>query len=150
MDRSQWEVEKAELLSRIAFLQGERKGQENLKNDLVRRIKMLEYALKLEREKNQKLLHGEAKEETEEPDAAEYSALDNQIPSDLDAVPANQTRSENQTKNYYFRYLQEIGYTDTILDVKNFRIRSLLGLNPEAESNLINGNVFFLNFSIVN
>ena len=27
-------------------IQGERKGQENLKNDLVRRIKMLEYALK--------------------------------------------------------------------------------------------------------
>ena len=36
MDRSQWEVEKAELQARIAFLQGERKGQENLKNDLVR------------------------------------------------------------------------------------------------------------------
>ncbi|KRZ84943.1 Striatin-3 [Trichinella sp. T8] len=143
MDRSQWEVEKAELLSRIAFLQGERKGQENLKNDLVRRIKMLEYALKLEREKNQKLLHGEAKEETEEPDAAEYSALDNQIPSDLDAVPANQTRSGlcwRKGRLLLKQYLQEIGYTDTILDVKNFRIRSLLGLNPEAESNLINGN----------
>lgn len=35
--------------ARIAFLQGERKGQENLKKDLVRRIKMLEYALKQER-----------------------------------------------------------------------------------------------------
>lgn len=39
----------AMLKARIAFLQGERKGQENLKNDLVRRIKMLEYALKQER-----------------------------------------------------------------------------------------------------
>lgn len=35
--------------ARVAFLQGERKGQENLKKDLVRRIKMLEYALKQER-----------------------------------------------------------------------------------------------------
>jgi Striatin family len=35
--------------ARIAFLQGERKGQENVKSDLVRRIKMLEYALKQER-----------------------------------------------------------------------------------------------------
>ena len=34
---------------RIAFLQGERRAQENLKNDLVRRIKMLEFALKQER-----------------------------------------------------------------------------------------------------
>jgi striatin 1/3/4 len=49
MERAGWELERAELQARIAFLQGERKGQENLKNDLVRRIKMLEYALKQER-----------------------------------------------------------------------------------------------------
>uniref|UniRef100_UPI0003F479CE Striatin-3 n=1 Tax=Homo sapiens TaxID=9606 RepID=UPI0003F479CE len=46
-----WEVERAELQARIAMLQGERKGQENLKKDLVRRIKMLEMALKQERAK---------------------------------------------------------------------------------------------------
>lgn len=28
------------------------------------------------------------------------------------------------------RYLQEIGYTDTIIDVRSNRVRSLLGLNP--------------------
>ena len=39
----------AALQAQIAFLQGERRGQENLKKDLVRRIKMLEYALKQER-----------------------------------------------------------------------------------------------------
>ena len=33
----------------MAFLQGERRGQENLKRDMIRRIKMLEYALKQER-----------------------------------------------------------------------------------------------------
>nr|XP_023998909.1 striatin-like [Salvelinus alpinus] len=48
VERAQWEVERAELQAQIAFLQGERKGQENLKKDLVRRIKMLEYALKQE------------------------------------------------------------------------------------------------------
>jgi striatin 1/3/4 len=58
MERGQWEVERAELNARIAFLQGERKGQENLKNDLVRRIKMLEYALKQERAKYAKLKYG--------------------------------------------------------------------------------------------
>ena len=35
--------------AKVAFLQGERKGHENLMRDLVRRIKMLEYALKQER-----------------------------------------------------------------------------------------------------
>ena len=37
------------LQAKVAFLQGERSGQENLKHDLVRRIKMLEYAIKQER-----------------------------------------------------------------------------------------------------
>ena len=35
--------------AKIAFLQGERTGQENLKRDLIRRIKMLEFALRQER-----------------------------------------------------------------------------------------------------
>ncbi|XP_051632754.1 translation initiation factor IF-2-like isoform X2 [Manacus candei] len=44
--------------AQVAFLQGERKGQENLKTDLVRRIRMLEYALKQERSKYHKLKFG--------------------------------------------------------------------------------------------
>lgn len=34
---------------------------------------------------------------------------------------------------FNFRYLQEIGYTDAILDVRSNRVRSLLGLNNNAE-----------------
>jgi len=48
-ERTNWEVERAELQAKIAFLQGERNGHENLMHDLVRRIKMLEFALKQER-----------------------------------------------------------------------------------------------------
>lgn len=58
LDRQQWEVEKAELMTKISFLQGERRGQENLKNNLIRRIKMLELALKQERVKFHKLKFG--------------------------------------------------------------------------------------------
>jgi striatin 1/3/4 len=54
LERAQWQVEKAELEARIAYLQGEQAGQANLKRDLVRRIKMLEFALKQERQKNYK------------------------------------------------------------------------------------------------
>jgi len=50
-DRAKWELERAELLAKVAHLEGERKGQEALKHDLLRRIKMLEYALKQERMK---------------------------------------------------------------------------------------------------
>ena len=58
LDRQQWEVDKAELMTKISFLQGERRGQENLKNNLIRRIKMLELALKQERIKYHKLKFG--------------------------------------------------------------------------------------------
>uniref|UniRef100_A0A8C4Z9R0 Striatin 4 n=1 Tax=Gadus morhua TaxID=8049 RepID=A0A8C4Z9R0_GADMO len=52
-EKYRWEAERDELRAQVAFLQGERKGQENMKQDLVRRIKMLEYALKQEREEEE-------------------------------------------------------------------------------------------------
>ncbi|KAL5109462.1 Striatin-3 [Taenia crassiceps] len=55
IERSRWEFERAELQTRIAVLQNEKNGCENLKSDLVRRIKMLEYALQQERFKNYSL-----------------------------------------------------------------------------------------------
>uniref|UniRef100_A0A672YV74 Striatin-like n=1 Tax=Sphaeramia orbicularis TaxID=375764 RepID=A0A672YV74_9TELE len=103
VERAQWEVERAELQAQIAFLQGERKGQENLKKDLVRRIKMLEYALKQERAKYHKLKYG-----------TELNQGDMKPPS--------------YDSGKWAEYLQEVGYTDTILDVKSQRVRALLGL----------------------
>jgi len=48
-EKTEWEIEKTDLKSRLSFLEGERRGIENLKVDLLRRIKMLEYALRQER-----------------------------------------------------------------------------------------------------
>ncbi|WFD00473.1 1,2-dihydroxy-3-keto-5-methylthiopentene dioxygenase [Malassezia yamatoensis] len=48
-DRNAWAIERAELRARIALLEGEKRGVENVKNDFLRRIKMLEYALRQER-----------------------------------------------------------------------------------------------------
>lgn len=36
---------------------------------------------------------------------------------------------------FTIRYLQEIGYTDTIIDVRSNRVRSLLGLGPSSNNN---------------
>ncbi|XP_014837560.1 PREDICTED: striatin isoform X4 [Poecilia mexicana] len=125
VERAQWEVERAELQAQIAFLQGERKGQENLKKDLVRRIKMLEYALKQERAKYHKLKYG-----------TELNQGDIKPPS-YDSDEANENDSSGSLNNQLSwkhgrqllrQYLQEVGYTDTILDVKSQRVRALLGL----------------------
>lgn len=54
-ERNEWEIERADLKvvehnkARVAFLEGERKALENLKNDLIRRVKMLEYTIRQER-----------------------------------------------------------------------------------------------------
>ncbi|KAJ8313274.1 hypothetical protein KUTeg_009191 [Tegillarca granosa] len=79
--------------ARIAFLQGERKGQENLKKDLVRRIKMLEFALKQERAKYHKLKFGTDLNN----DELKPPALDNKNEDDhIDGEVANSNVSWRQ------------------------------------------------------
>ncbi|XP_076879707.1 striatin [Brachyhypopomus gauderio] len=130
VERAQWEVDRAELQAQIAFLQGERKGQENLKKDLVRRIKMLEYALKQERAKYHKLkygtelLQGDMKPPSyDSDDGNENEAL---------PEPPNSQLSWKQGRQLLRQYLQEVGYTDTILDVKSQRVKALLGLTGDT------------------
>ncbi|XP_076464656.1 striatin-3-like isoform X8 [Babylonia areolata] len=136
MERSQWEVERAELQARIAFLQGERKGQENLKQDLVRRIKMLEFALKQERAKYHKLKYGTDMN----PDELRPPVFDKKDEDQVDGEPAMTTSANSNTqwkqgRQLLRQYLQEIGYTDTIIDVRSARVRSLLGLQPVSGEN---------------
>ncbi|KAK2181776.1 hypothetical protein NP493_382g02052 [Ridgeia piscesae] len=120
--------------ARVAFLQGERKGQENLKQDLVRRIKMLEFALKQERAKYHKLKYG-----------TELSQGDMKSPTfdkeDKDELldgevvnRANSNTTWRQGRQLLRQYLQEIGYTDTIIDVRSSRVRQLLGLQPLGDA----------------
>ncbi|XP_034370490.1 striatin-3 isoform X2 [Arvicanthis niloticus] len=127
MERAHWEVERAELQARIAFLQGERKGQENLKKDLVRRIKMLEYALKQERAKYHKLKYGTELNQGD----LKMPTFESEETKDVEAPPApqNSQLTWKQGRQLLRQYLQEVGYTDTILDVRSQRVRSLLGLS---------------------
>ncbi|KAM4662716.1 striatin-3 isoform 3-T3 [Discoglossus pictus] len=127
MERAHWEVERAELQARIAFLQGERKGQENLKKDLVRRIKMLEYALKQERAKYHKLKYGTELNQGD----LKAPAFESEETKEPEIPPGSQNSqlTWKQGRQLLRQYLQEVGYTDTILDVRSQRVRSLLGLS---------------------
>ncbi|XP_043285858.1 striatin-3 isoform X3 [Venturia canescens] len=144
LDRSQWELDRAEFQARIAFLQGERKAQENLKNDLVRRIKMLEYALKQERAKYHILkygtdlvIEGDGKpplyEEGSTCGGSDGGGGDGEAP-----FTSVSNISWRQGRQLLRQYLQEIGYTDTIIDVRSNRVRSLLGLNNNTDSDDMN------------
>ncbi|XP_053257854.1 striatin-4 [Podarcis raffonei] len=134
-EKSRWEAERAELQAQVAFLQGERKGQENLKTDLVRRIKMLEYALKQERSKYHKLKFGtELNQGEKKPDMSEPVSNG---PAEPISLESNQFMWK-EGRQLLRQYLEEVGYTDTILDMRSKRVRSLLGrcsmeLNGAAE-----------------
>uniref|UniRef100_A0A673B2A6 Striatin, calmodulin binding protein 4 n=1 Tax=Sphaeramia orbicularis TaxID=375764 RepID=A0A673B2A6_9TELE len=128
-EKYRWEAERDELRAQVAFLQGERKGQENMKQDLVRRIKMLEYALKQERLFVFLLLFScffVASLLTNL-----FSVVPNG-PAESDSEPANQM-SWKEGRQLLRKYLEEVGYSDTILDMRSKRVRSLLGRSsPEA------------------
>ncbi|XP_075718969.1 striatin isoform X3 [Rhinoderma darwinii] len=138
VERAQWEVERAELQAQIAFLQGERKGQENLKKDLVRRIKMLEYALKQERAKYHKLKYGtELNQGDMKP--PNYDS-DETNETDIQPQPQNSQFIWKQSRQLLRQYLQEVGYTDTILEVKSKRVRALLGTSADSSDRLTDTN----------
>ncbi|XP_061638819.1 striatin-4 [Phyllopteryx taeniolatus] len=130
-EKYRWEAERDELRAQVAFLQGERKGQENMKQDLVRRIKMLEYALKQERAKHQKLKTGNDLSPGDKKPEMEAEPISNG-PAESDSEPANQM-SWKEGRQLLRKYLEEVGYSDTILDMRSKRVRSLLGrTSPEA------------------
>ncbi|CDS37421.1 striatin [Echinococcus multilocularis] len=141
LQRSQWEMERAELQARIAFLQGERRGQENIKQDLVRRIKMLEHALKQERVRYYQLkssIDNNTDKSVDEvskfgPDSSVENAKDYKNIMDPgrqlahcteQALQSNAKWRESRLKLKHF--LQEVGYTDSVLAIRQSRVRQLL------------------------
>jgi striatin 1/3/4 len=54
---TEWLFEKSQLQQRIAQLEGMHRGQESINEDLVKRIKMLEFCLREERVKYARLLN---------------------------------------------------------------------------------------------
>lgn len=124
--------------ARIAVLLGERKGQESLKSDLIRRIKMLEYALNQERAKFHRLKFGcdpptmnDIKPPTDGDTGSAIIGTDAAPDSEVPFSSVSNT-TWRQGRSMLRSYLQEIGYTDTIIDVRSNRVRAMLGLNNNA------------------
>ncbi|XP_061399358.1 striatin-3 isoform X1 [Musca vetustissima] len=147
LERSQWDVDRAELQARIAMLLGERKCLESLKSDLTRRIKMLEYALRQERAKFYRLKYGTDPPQLNElKPSGDDSSLGGEVAPDSE-VPYSSVSNTTwrQGRQMLRQYLAEIGFTDNIIDVRSNRVRSILGLNNNAEqeenvSPNVNGN----------
>ena len=73
-DRNTWEIERAEMKSRIGKLEGDGRTNKRLQESLGKHVKILEHALKREREKVKALqAGGTTVEKTEDATAAKES-----------------------------------------------------------------------------
>ncbi|KAF6768539.1 hypothetical protein AHF37_06177 [Paragonimus kellicotti] len=152
IQRSDWETDRAELRARIAFLEGERRGQENLKQDLVRRIKMLEYALKQERVKfhhykasvaaNAASGTKQAADDSGNPTIKADDSLRTKVldPGEKLHQYTEQALETNakwlESRSRLKKFLQEVGCTDALLNVKQARLLQILNSTPEWHSAL--------------
>lgn len=146
------------------MLLGERKGLQTTHSDLIRRIKMLEYALRQERIKFHRLKFGCDPPTIDLTQSPDEQALANEIATGnyalvtlfnyiiltffcycyLDAdFPYSPVTNQmwERGRARLQNYLKEIGWTETIIDVRSKCTRNLLKLgNAEQEEN-INPNV---------
>jgi hypothetical protein len=105
---------------------------------MIRRIKMLELALKQERVKYYKLKYGiEPKTQEDLKTQQQQTAPDDQQDNSnlYDLNYSNILNSNSQLSNIkngrqlLRQYLQEIGYADTIIDIRSSRLRTLFSTN---------------------
>jgi striatin 1/3/4 len=66
-DRNAWEIERAEMKSRIGQLEGELRTSRRLQESLGKHVRLMETALKKEREKSKKLSNNESIEDMKDP-----------------------------------------------------------------------------------
>lgn len=66
-DRNAWEIERAEMKSRIGRLEGDVRTSKRLRESLAKHIRLLEAALKKEREKAKKLSNDEKVDDMRDP-----------------------------------------------------------------------------------
>lgn len=66
-DRNAWEIERAEMKSRIGRLEGDLRTSKRLHESLGKHVRLMETALKREREKVKNLSNNESLEDTKDP-----------------------------------------------------------------------------------
>ena len=101
-----------------------------------RRIKMLEFALKKERNKVSKLKGQEPGPEPVPPENC-VDSENSEVESGLENGTGDQATNDLWAggRQLLRQYLQEVGFTDTILDARSARLRALLGASAPNDGN---------------
>ncbi|KAL2865045.1 cell differentiation and development protein Fsr1 [Aspergillus lucknowensis] len=122
-DRNAWEIERAEMKSRIGKLEGDARTSKRLHESLGKHVRLLEAALKKEREKVRKLTNNEAVDDLRDPKEIareSVNALKSQRPKqptdagDVDSTAENhefrQETERDKSRLYLSKCSQEIAY----------------------------------------
>ncbi|KAJ6007321.1 WD40-repeat-containing domain protein [Penicillium herquei] len=120
-DRNAWEIERAEMKSRIGRLEGELRTSRRLHESLGKHVRLMETALKREREKVKKLLNNESIEDAKDPKEIARESVqflkEQRSNSNLDANPEDPSLNEfghederDKSRVYLSKCSQEIAY----------------------------------------
>ncbi|KAF3931766.1 Striatin-3 [Dactylella cylindrospora] len=106
-ERNQWEIERAEMRARIAKLEGENSASKRLQQGYLKRVKMLESALKQERSKNAKVngAPAEEKEGEKEPELLRKASI-----PDIPQISLRSEEARKRSRHYLDECLKEITY----------------------------------------
>ncbi|KAK4868526.1 hypothetical protein LT330_006728 [Penicillium expansum] len=123
-DRNAWEIERAEMKSRIGRLEGDLRTSKRLHESLGKHVRLMETALKREREKVKKLSNNEKSEDSKDPkdtarESVNFLKAHRPKPStdhDNDEEPDNENQHEGQiedmdkVRTYLSKASHEIAY----------------------------------------
>jgi len=117
---TEWLLEKQQMQTRINSLEGQLSGQENINKDLLRRVKMLEFALRQERIKYAKLSGGHHRVSSDvihstlsKGNAAEeHKNQSSQLSASAAVGPQIAKRRAKGNRPLITKFLEEIGYED--------------------------------------
>ncbi|KAL5357060.1 WD40-repeat-containing domain protein [Aspergillus floccosus] len=122
-DRNAWEIERAEMKSRIGRLEGDVRTSKRLHESLGKHVRLLEAALKKEREKVKKLSNNETVEDMRDPKEIareSLNAIKSQRPSPFADLGDSDINSDNQhdrqeserekSRRYLAKCHQEVAY----------------------------------------
>ncbi|KAJ5765095.1 WD40-repeat-containing domain protein [Penicillium odoratum] len=120
-DRNAWEIERAEMKSRIGQLEGELRTSRRLQESLGKHVRLMETALKREREKSRKLSNNESVDDIKDPkeiarESVEYLKEQRSNPdpnATLDDLNSSEFRQEDErdkSRVYLAKCAQEIAY----------------------------------------
>ncbi|KAJ5948059.1 WD40-repeat-containing domain protein [Penicillium verhagenii] len=120
-DRNAWEIERAEMKSRIGQLEGELRTSRRLQESLGKHVRLMETALKREREKSRKLSNNESVDDIKDPkeiarESVEFlkeQRLNSDSNGNIEDPSSSEFREEDEREKsrvYLAKCAQEIAY----------------------------------------